>query len=93
LMHKICFYKRRFCALSWLIAKIILKCTVSKTSKISVGSLGQEPRFESFIFPEYNSESCLVLIRTQFPQYNQPAGIWGKWLNSVREGGKFPSEK
>ena len=27
------YYKRRFCALSWLIAKIILRCTVSKTSK------------------------------------------------------------
>ena len=29
----ITYYKRRFCALSWLIAKIILRCTVSKTSK------------------------------------------------------------
>jgi len=28
--------KRRFCALSWLIAKIILRCTVSKTSKFQV---------------------------------------------------------
>jgi len=26
-------YKTRFCALSWLITEIILRCTVSKTSK------------------------------------------------------------
>jgi len=27
------YYKTRICALSWLITKIILRCTVSKTSK------------------------------------------------------------
>jgi len=27
-------YETRICALSWLITKIILRCTVSKTSKI-----------------------------------------------------------
>jgi len=26
-------YKKRICALSWSVAKIILRCTVSKTSK------------------------------------------------------------
>ena len=27
------YYKTRICALSWLITKIILRCTVSKNSK------------------------------------------------------------
>ena len=35
---KICrgtYYKTRICEVSWLITKIILRCTVSKTSKIN----------------------------------------------------------
>ena len=35
------YYKRRICALSWLIAKIILRCTVSKTSKLNSEQLKQ----------------------------------------------------
>ena len=31
--YKKSYYKTRICALSWLIAKIKLRCTVSKTSK------------------------------------------------------------
>jgi len=30
------YYKTRICALSWLITKIILRCTVSITSKFSI---------------------------------------------------------
>ena len=30
------YYKSRFCALSWLISKIILRCMVSKTSKLVI---------------------------------------------------------
>ena len=31
--HNKSYYKTRICALSWLITKIILRCTISKTSK------------------------------------------------------------
>ena len=30
------YYKTTFCALSWLITKITLRCTVSKTSKFDI---------------------------------------------------------
>jgi len=35
--NKINYHKTRFCALSWLIAKIILRFTVGKTSKKKEG--------------------------------------------------------
>jgi len=61
------YYKTRFCASSWLITKIILRCTVSKTSKFVHSIYPDKVNFQVIsIFPNLVQKSiCSAWVRLE----------------------------